>query len=453
MRVVLSSSAAVRLDAARQFVLDAPPATELLVVGATRGAADDFVRECARERSATFGVYRLSLTQLAARLAAPLFAVHRQTPATALAIEAVAARAVYDAQQELSLRYFGPVADAPGFPRALARTLEELALAGVTSPRLAGAGEGASDLAALLERFEAQFEAVATVDRAAFLGTATRAAADPRGLFARCRLLLLDVAVSNAAERDLVHALATRAPAVFVTIPAGDAATERTWGDRAEVERIDPPDGGLDRVRRHLFAPGTTPAGEPLGDVELFSAPGEGREAVEIARRLLRESRSGVPFDRMAIALRAPQQYAGLLEHALERAGIPAYFERGTRRPHPAGRAFLALIACVQENLSARRFAEYLSLGQVPRGREGQAGQVGQVGQAGDAFPASQDEVFGAVAERADLQAQAETEGEVETAAARAFRAPWKCTSRSERCKGREIDGCRHAHAHGGFAA
>ena len=100
--------------------------------------------------------------------------------------------------------------------------------------------------------------------------------------------------------------------------------------------------------------------------MELFSAPGEGREAVEIARRILKEARRGVPFDRMAIVLRSPQQYVGLLEHALERAGVPAYFERGTRRPHPAGRAFLAMLACALDNLSARRFAEYLSLGQVP---------------------------------------------------------------------------------------
>jgi hypothetical protein len=34
--------------------------------------------------------------------------------------------------------------------------------------------------------------------------------------------------------------------------------------------------------------------------------------------------------------------------------------------PHPAGRAFLALLTCAGESLSAARFAEYLSLGQVP---------------------------------------------------------------------------------------
>ena len=53
---------------------------------------------------------------------------------------------------------------------------------------------------------------------------------------------------------------------------------------------------------------------------------------------------------------------------------IPAWFERGTRRPDPAGRAFLALLACAEEHLSARRFAEYLSLGQVPRGARARSG-------------------------------------------------------------------------------
>jgi RecB family exonuclease len=50
----------------------------------------------------------------------------------------------------------------------------------------------------------------------------------------------------------------------------------------------------------------------------------------------------------------------------LRRAGIPAFFSSGTSRPDPTGRAFLALLACADEKLSAKRFAEYLSLGQVP---------------------------------------------------------------------------------------
>ncbi len=37
------------------------------------------------------------------------------------------------------------------------------------------------------------------------------------------------------------------------------------------------------------------------------------------------------------------------------------------RRPDPAGRAFVALLLCAVEGLSAKRFDEYLSLGQVPQ--------------------------------------------------------------------------------------
>src|SRR6185369_6001236 len=80
-----------------------------------------------------------------------------------------------------------------------------------------------------------------------------------------------------------------------------------------------------------------------------------------------REARHGRRFDEMAILVRSPHSYFGLLEHALSRAGVPAWFDRGTRRPHPAGRAFVAILACACEKLSARRFAEYLSLAQVPQ--------------------------------------------------------------------------------------
>ena len=68
----------------------------------------------------------------------------------------------------------------------------------------------------------------------------------------------------------------------------------------------------------------------------------------------------------MAVFVRSPEHYHGLLEHAFERAGVRGWFDRGSRRPHPAGRAFLALLACAAEGLSASRFAEYLSLGQLP---------------------------------------------------------------------------------------
>ncbi len=68
----------------------------------------------------------------------------------------------------------------------------------------------------------------------------------------------------------------------------------------------------------------------------------------------------------MAVLLRSVEEYRPHIEEAFDRAGIPAYFARGTIRPDPTGRAFVALLTCAAEDLSARRFAEYLSLGQVP---------------------------------------------------------------------------------------
>src|SRR5262249_30288565 len=100
--------------------------------------------------------------------------------------------------------------------------------------------------------------------------------------------------------------------------------------------------------------------------VEFRSATDEARECVEIARSILAGTDLGIPFDRMAILLRNPETYQPLIEDALRRAGIPAFFSHGTRRPNPAGRALLALLACASEGLSASRFSEYLSLGQVP---------------------------------------------------------------------------------------
>src|SRR5439155_26702771 len=127
-------------------------------------------------------------------------------------------------------------------------------------------------------------------------------------------------------------------------------------------------EGALARMQRGLFAAvdEAAPSREDPPAVDVLSAPGEGREAVEIARRLHAETARGVPFERMGILLRAPAPYRSAVAEALARADLPAYFARGTRGPDPSGRALLALLACAGERLSARRFAEYLSLGEVP---------------------------------------------------------------------------------------
>ncbi|HTB18982.1 MAG TPA: PD-(D/E)XK nuclease family protein, partial [Bryobacteraceae bacterium] len=126
-----------------------------------------------------------------------------------------------------------------------------------------------------------------------------------------------------------------------------------------------PPATTLDRVRTWLFASDPPPTAAP-DPALLFSAPGESFECVEIARRIRALAENGTPFDRIAILLRNVDPYQPLVEEALRRAGIDQYVSRGAARPDPAGRAFLALLACASDGCSASRFAEYLSLGQTP---------------------------------------------------------------------------------------
>ena len=366
-RVFEAASSAARLEAAATFLRQFPADHAITIVAATRGASDDFARGIAAERGATLGITRLSLTQLAARTAVVALASEGKTPSSGLGAEAVAARAVFTAARDASLRYFEPVAGSPGFPRALARTLRELRLAGISADALRTAGAARADLADLLTRFEAAFGDVAAADRAELLQTAARLL---RGQPLRGAVLLLDTAVCDGSEAALIGSLAAGADDVLATVPHGDRqSVSELVRLGATLERADESGtGDLISLRTYLFETELEPPHRASdGSLELFSAPGEGRECVEIARRVLKEARRGVRFDEMAIFVRSPQSYFGLLEHALRRAGVPAWFDRGTRRPHPAGRAFLALLACAAEQLSAARFAEYLSLGQVPQ--------------------------------------------------------------------------------------
>jgi hypothetical protein len=73
-----------------------------------------------------------------------------------------------------------------------------------------------------------------------------------------------------------------------------------------------------------------------------------------------------VPFDQIAILLRSPERHQPLILEALRRAGIPSLCTLATRRPDVAGRSLLALLGCATDGLFPSRFAEYLSLGQMP---------------------------------------------------------------------------------------
>ena len=375
-----SAAGAARLAAARRFLDTLPPATDALLIGASRDAVDDFARELSARRGATFGLYRFSLRQLASRIAATQLARRGVAPATRLGAEAVAARAAFEELEQDTLGYLAPIARLRSFGRTLASTLEDLRLAGVSPDRLDVCGAVGADVDLLARRYALQLEQAHLIDIPDLYRVAAAAVtgSDPVGVPLEVPVLLLDVPVRDEATLALVGALASRATRLAATVPAGDERTRAALGGLplATVEPIVAPRPATDpltRIRERLFETFETVASDEAGpglehgdDVSLFSAPGETRECVEIARAIQQQARLGIPLDRMAVLLRAPQVYAGLLETALRRAGVEAWFVRGTRAPDPAGRAFLALLACAAEQLSARRFSEYLSLGQVP---------------------------------------------------------------------------------------
>ncbi|MBI1788162.1 MAG: PD-(D/E)XK nuclease family protein [Acidobacteria bacterium] len=365
-RIAVSSSNQARLAWAWRELSGLAGESGALVLVPARGAGDDFTRAGCPSGGGLLGLQCLTLPQLAATLAADWFAGEGLAPLSRLGSEALAARVVHLAPARLA--YFAPVAGMPGFPRALASTLAELRLAEVTPARLERRGAPGKDLALLLERYERELAERRLADLAAIYRLAAEV---DRHRLLGLPTLLLDVPLLSACERALARKIAALAPSLLATALAGDDTAirglEETLGAAAESLDSGGPHNALERVRRFVFLPQSPPPQAADSSVEFYSAAGEGLECVEIARRIAALAAAGMPFDEMAILLRGPDDYLPLVEDALRRARIPAYFTRGALRPDPAGRAFLALLECKAQNLAASRFAEYLSLGQAPR--------------------------------------------------------------------------------------
>ena len=411
-RLVISQAVRGRLSRARDFLASLSTTEPLLAVGAGMDAVSELLRQFALTRPrALLGWQRTTLSGLARQLAADALAEEGRSPLSWLGSQALCARVAHSLGSEERLGRLQAIASQPGLPRALARTIREL--------RLAAAQPG-GDLGPIMAEYQAQLERARLADEVDILQLALKARSP---LFAE-PVLLLDLSLRSALEAQLV---ARFTGPLCATLPAGDERSAQLLGKalqlRPELLEVED-ETALGRVQRHLFTETTSRRAEPSEAVEIISAPGEGRECAEIARRILWQAGQGVRFDRVAILLRSPAHYRGLLEEALNRAGVPAYFARGTQKPDPAGRAFLALLGCAAEGLSAVRFAEYLSLGEVPHAtREGQPPQAAS---RGDRFCAADDESSGE-APPSDEPSQAEVPADLDApVVAGTLRAPWR---------------------------
>jgi hypothetical protein len=179
------------------------------------------------------------------------------------------------------------------------------------------------------------------VDRAALFDTAARTCTgrpDQEARWLGAPLVLLDVPLDSRMEADFARALIARAVDALVTVPDGD---ERTLAELAVLKpRIDhsadpaPSDSDLHHLRRFIWPRAARPRACRR------------RAALLGARRSARDDRGGATCSTSGLwravrryVLPARRSSTGLIEHARPRR-VPAYFDRGTRRPI-AGRAFL----------------------------------------------------------------------------------------------------------------
>ena len=136
--------------------------------------------------------------------------------------------------------------------------------------------------------------------------------------------------------------------------------TTRRWrrsGPSARAERRDDPagaEGDLSRARHFLFAEAAPPARPPAATSCSSRRPAKGGRPSRSRDASSMRRASGTPFDQMAILLRAPEIYGSLLDVALQRAGIPAFFARGTLAAR-SGRARVPGAARLRASRGSRR--------------------------------------------------------------------------------------------------
>lgn len=312
-----SPSAQLRLEQARRFLERQDPTRPLLVVGPSWGVAEEVVRLVPRP---TFGWLRLSWDQLLWKLV------------TTQPLERVAAwGCLQRALQEAGPQHFTPIAHLPGFAVALGRTLAECRQLGVEPPfgELPGVYQQVLDEEGLLDQP---------------LPAALRSGLELGPLEA---VLGVDLDLSTAPRRQLWEQLTRRYPNALLVQP----------GEGPDL-------GPLAPVRASLFA--AELHSHPGGAVKILGASQPLAECRELAREMLAQAERGVLWQEMAVFLSHAEGYLTPLQTALQRARIPAYFTQGLRRPDPQGRAFLTLLECARERLSARRFSEYLGLTEQP---------------------------------------------------------------------------------------
>jgi ATP-dependent helicase/nuclease subunit B len=222
--VVTSAAGHHRIALARDWLGARAPAEEILIIGATLGAANELARSVAQDKRASFGYHRLTFGQLASALARSVLAARRTVPLGALGIQAVANRAIHKLSEIGGLGRYAKLTSGPGFARAIANVITELRLEQIEPDALAHV---APDLRPLLQGYERELAEHGFTDWPGVIHTAVAAVTNPGYGHQLLGLptLLLDVPLTTASDIALVRALCARSPEMLITVPAMDSVT------------------------------------------------------------------------------------------------------------------------------------------------------------------------------------------------------------------------------------
>ena len=285
--------------------------------------------------------------------------------------------------------YFAPLATQPRFPQALLATITDLKQAGVRPQQLrtfvAHVQQGEisrhklDSLAALYDcyvRFLTEhgfYDSDDLLERAAVL-LEPHPPTSPLFLYGFYDFTPLQRRLIAAAlkERDVLAFFPWRAGAAYEY--ATPALTWLTglglqYTPLAVTERQE---NTLTRIQTHLFEDRpprlSTVTAKSDSSVTLISAPGESREAREIARVILQLVRAhGLRFHEIGVLLRAPAAYGPLLSETLTGLGIPCFLYGGLPLIRTqAGQSLHLLCQVLAEDYIRSRVVEFLGVAEPP---------------------------------------------------------------------------------------
>ena len=219
------------------------------------------------------------------------------------------------------------MARQPGLARALAQTLQEVRLAGARP---------AGDLGRLLEAYEAELARAKLADRAEVFRLALEVPEHPLlGLPA----LLLDLAVASAVEERFLSTAArrgaghragrrrARGPPTLARAGRGSAAGRR---DRRRARSRGCSSGSSSRASRSCRRRARTCRSSPRRARAASASRSRGWRLREAGARRAVRSDGGAPARAVAVPRATSRRRS-------RRAGVPAYFARGTRAARPGG--------------------------------------------------------------------------------------------------------------------